>query len=235
LDGSEYQIDDLYDDQKFVVSTVMSKLYKWLNCDDLSQFKPLRLTINGAGGCGKSVIINTIVTVIRKMFNCNDVVKVCAPTGTAAHNVGGTTLHHLSKMGVDNHDYVPKAMTATRQKMLVRDFKSLLAVIIDKRSLLASKDLGTTETVIGETIHSGGILNHLSFGGLPILILVGDDYQLPSTGSGATDSLTCAINSKTMVGRGRKIFLDCAKHVIELNLQRELQKIAFQTERLSRK
>jgi len=86
---------------------------------------------------------------------------VCAPTSTAAHNVGGVTLHHLGKMGVDNHDYIPKAMTATRQKMLVCDFKSLLTVIIGKRSLLASKDLGTTETVIGETIHSGGILNSL--------------------------------------------------------------------------
>jgi hypothetical protein len=86
--GKLYTINGLYTDQKFVVATVMKTLRQWVTCRDLSKFKPLRMTINGSGGCGKSVIINTIVTVMRKMFKNNDVVKVVAPTGTAAFNVG---------------------------------------------------------------------------------------------------------------------------------------------------
>jgi predicted GTPase len=47
------------------------------------------MTIMGAAGTGKSVLINTLVTVLRVMFDDNDVVHVAAPTGTAAFNVGG--------------------------------------------------------------------------------------------------------------------------------------------------
>lgn len=222
-DGSKYRIDDLYDDQKYVVGVVMDKLREWTTCADLKQFKPLRLTINGAGGCGKSVIINTLVTAMRQMFDCNDVVKVCAPTGTAAFNVGGTTLHHLVKMGIESTEYIPNSLSIDQRKALVGDFKSLLALIIDERSLLSSRDLGTAERRIAETIHNGGFLNHLSFGGLPVLILVGDDYQLPATGSGAIDALTHDVSITSMLGRGRQVFLECAKTVLELKTSRRLR------------
>ena len=36
------------------------------------KFKPLRMTIMGCGGTGKSVLINTLVTCIRKIFDDND-------------------------------------------------------------------------------------------------------------------------------------------------------------------
>jgi hypothetical protein len=43
----------------------------------------------GCGGTGKSVLINTVVSYIRKIFQSNNSVLVTAPTGVAAHNVGG--------------------------------------------------------------------------------------------------------------------------------------------------
>jgi hypothetical protein len=51
--------------------------------------KPLRMTVLGCAGSGKSVLINTLVGCIRKMFNNS--VFVTAPTGAAAYNVGGQT------------------------------------------------------------------------------------------------------------------------------------------------
>ena len=86
-DGSRYTIDQLYQDQKEVVTVVLDTLHDFLIMDDLADFKPLRLLINGQGGSGKSVVINTIVTLMREMFQTNDVVKVLAPTGIAAYNV----------------------------------------------------------------------------------------------------------------------------------------------------
>ena len=213
--GGYYEIEDLYDDQKFAVETVMEKLKEWVETDDLSTFQPLRLTINGSGGCGKSVIINTIVTAIRRMFNLNNVVQVAAPTGTAAYNVGGKTLHNLMRMGVDKFDYKPNSLKDAARGRLVKDFNYLLALIIDERSLVNSKDLGTVEAMMSETIYRGGLLDRLSFGGLPVLILVGDDYQLPSSSGGATDVLETTPATKIAMN-GRKIFRDCAEHVIEL-------------------
>ena len=94
-DDEEFSPDMLETDQLQIFVTVMRKLKEWIETDDLSNFKPLRMILNGSGGSGKSVVVNTIVTAMRKMFNCNDVVKVAAPTGTAAYNVGGETSHHL--------------------------------------------------------------------------------------------------------------------------------------------
>jgi hypothetical protein len=220
-DGTYFTVKALYDDQKFVVAIVMEKLHEWMKCQDPSTYKPLRMTINGSGGCGKSVIINTLVTLIRRMCDCNDVVKVAAPTGTAAFNVGGETLHSLMKMGVDNKDYIANSLKETTRKKLVQDFRCLLALIIDERSLVNSKDLGTMEQMISETIFHGGTLSHLSFGGLPIVILVGDDYQLPATTSGAIDALT-RVNNRKMEGIGRRVFLDCSKHVVELTASKRI-------------
>jgi predicted GTPase len=77
------------------MTVILCKLREWLShlgiedgCE-MGDFKPSRMTIMGAAGTGKSVLINTLVTVLRVMFDDNDVVHVAAPTGTAAFNVGG--------------------------------------------------------------------------------------------------------------------------------------------------
>jgi hypothetical protein len=65
----------------------------------MDPFIPLRLTVRGAAGTGKSFIINTIVSYLRRMFDDNDVVHVLAPTGIAAFNVLEEKLHRFS--GID--------------------------------------------------------------------------------------------------------------------------------------
>ena len=73
-DSSVYSLDALFDDQKQVIAYVLKKIMEWLshleydNKGDLSDFKPLHLMIIGAAGTGKSVVINTLVTVICKIF-----------------------------------------------------------------------------------------------------------------------------------------------------------------------
>ena len=53
--------------------------------------------ITGPAGTGKSVLLRKIVTELRSR---SKEVAVCASTGIAADNVGGTTLHSWAGCGV---------------------------------------------------------------------------------------------------------------------------------------
>lgn len=190
--------------------------------DDLSQFKPLRMIINGQGGSGKSVVINTIVSVMRQMFDDNDVVKVVAPTGVAAYNVNGETFHHCFNMGVNKGEYKANTMTAHARKKLVKKFKTLLALIVDERSLVPTKILGQAETMLAETIFEGGHFRDETWGGIPIIIIAGDDYQLPGIGEGGIEVLYRKGGSK-MVQKGRTALLECASFVADLSTSKRMK------------
>jgi len=213
---------DLFQDQEDIVLTVLSKIKEFMECDDLTQFKPLRMIINGSGGSGKSVAINTIVTVLRKMFGTNDVVKVAAPTGAAAFNVGGETCHHLTMDGVSRSEYKPNSMAKKKRDLLIKKFKNLLCLIIDERSLLDLSLLGTVGRKISETIYEGGHNRDVSFGGLPVLLLVGDDFQLPGRGKGPFDALTLT-GGGPMTRLGKEIILECSKMMMNLNGSKRIQ------------
>ena len=49
----------------------------------------------GMGGTGKSLTLKRLVDLLRKKHGADSVV-ICAPTGVAAINVGGQTLHRYS-------------------------------------------------------------------------------------------------------------------------------------------
>ena len=140
-DGTFYDLNGLYEDQLTVVLLDRNKILEWAMCEDLTCFKPLHLTINGPAGTGKTLVINTIVTVIRNLFNENDVVQVCAPTGTAAFNTGGETLHHLLKNCAGMKSYNAFSMSKKKKKELTFKLRNLLCLIIDERSLLDSNHL----------------------------------------------------------------------------------------------
>ena len=71
-----------------------------------------------------------------------------------------------------------------------------------------------TAQIISETIFHGANSNKL-FGGLPVLILVGDNYQLPGISEGAFHALHNIIGSK-MTQKGHEIFLQCSEVVFQL-------------------
>jgi hypothetical protein len=57
------------------------------------KFLPLILTVCGAAGTGKSVIINIIVSYTRRMFDDIDVVHAIAPTAISIQCSGGNTTY----------------------------------------------------------------------------------------------------------------------------------------------
>ena len=217
--GQCYTITSLYADQQFILYKILQKVHEWLYSDNLETFIPLRCTIMGQGGSGKSVLLNTITSVMRRLFQRNDVIKVACPTGTAAFNANGETLHRLTLQGIGS-EYKPNTLPQSKQAILKERFKHLLCLIIDERSLLTSKLLGTTAQIISETIFHGANSNDL-FGGLPVLILVGDDYQLPGISEGAFHALQSIKGSK-MTQKGRQIFLECSGTVFQLKANRRV-------------
>lgn len=97
-----YNIRDATKSQEAVLNKVFGKIKEWMEWEESEkkgQFIPLRLTVRGAAGTGKSFIISTIVSYLRRMFDDDDVVHVLAPTGIAAFNVLGETLHRFA--GID--------------------------------------------------------------------------------------------------------------------------------------
>ncbi len=86
-------IESLAPEQKNVVLAVIDTIVKFLRND--KNYVPFRGTIMGCGGTGKSYIINTILTMIANMTKSNAPILIGAPSGSAAFNVQGSTLHHL--------------------------------------------------------------------------------------------------------------------------------------------
>jgi hypothetical protein len=61
-DATAYTLDALSNQQQAVVLALIDTVVKFLNND--TNYKPLRATIMGCGGTGKSFIINTIISII---------------------------------------------------------------------------------------------------------------------------------------------------------------------------
>ena len=86
-------IPELHSDQKQVVFQVVAKIKEWIEWDGKSSIKPLRMTVHGRPGTGKSVIIKALFDICYRIFGHNECVQICAPTGGAAYNAGGQTCH----------------------------------------------------------------------------------------------------------------------------------------------
>lgn len=221
-DGSHFEIDALYPDQQFIAFKVISKLKEFMSCCDFSTFKPLRCTLVGQAGTGKSILLKTVISHVRRLFCNSDVVKVAAPTGVAAFNAGGETLHRLVRQGIDKKDYQANTLPRAEKDKLLMKFCDLLVLVIDERSMMPSTLFGTACQIVSETVY-GGAMQQLpeSFGGIPVVMIAGDDYQLNSQYQGAIDCLRRNDGGK-MTEKGRQCFKECAQTVFQLSTSRRL-------------
>ena len=134
----------------------------------------MRATVMGSGGTGKSYIINTIIAMVRSLTSSNDTVQVAAPSGSAAFNVQGSTIHNLLGVRVSHPE---KGLTENNKARLLDQLERLLVLIIDERSMISSKVLAAAERNTRECIYRGQNSTEI-WDGLPVVILFGDDYQL---------------------------------------------------------
>ena len=93
--STEELYNSLNTDQRRVVDRVLREVS--------SDTDPCRLIVSGEGGTGKSRVINVLHQMVTDRYASNALpVAVAAPTGMAAYNVGGTTIHRLLSLPVEH-------------------------------------------------------------------------------------------------------------------------------------
>lgn len=121
--------------------------------------------ITGKAGAGKTHVLRWFQRQTRKK------VVVCAPTGIAALNAGGATIHNLIGLGTglpaDSGIDIYK-VRAKRKWLMEVD-----AIVIDEVSMVSSDMLDAIDRTL-QSIR----MNREPFGGIQI-IMFGDIYQLP--------------------------------------------------------
>ena len=60
-----------------------------------------------------------------------------------------------------------------------------MILVFDERSMISAEDMGMIETYAKQVVHQGMHKNSF-FGNIPVILLVGDDYQLPPIMPGAS-------------------------------------------------
>ncbi len=110
------------------------------HCD----FKPLRMFVSGVGGTGKSFLIEAVKALIASMWPSNGLTcAIAAPTGLAAFNVGGVTIHRLFQLPIE-HEGKPAgywSLPKASQKVMKTTLRNVKMLIVDEISMVSSLTL----------------------------------------------------------------------------------------------
>ena len=127
----------------------------------------------GAGGTGKSFVIDAVITTLSQRYNwTDDKYSIHATTGKAATSIGGSTIQNykdgLGFFSTRFKPLSPKLLAIFQQK-----WKHKRLIVIDEYSMLRQKELHYIDRRLKQIMN-----NLLPFGGL-VVVLAGDPAQLP--------------------------------------------------------
>ncbi len=124
------------------------------------------LFLTGEAGTGKSTLLQYFRSITKKN------VVVLAPTGVAALNVGGQTIHSFCGFGPDITLQKVKRLGswAPKKKLL----QKVHTIVIDEISMVRADLLDCVD----KFLRLNGPAGHVSFGGIQ-MVFIGDLFQLP--------------------------------------------------------
>lgn len=162
----------LNEKQKFIVHKVLSEALTWADHPyDSSRRKQLLLCITGEGGTGKSQIPKAVVAAMD-ILGRREEIMLMAPTGAAADTIGGNTYH--TSLGISINRLQKTAMNSRVKRLWAH--KTIM--FIDEMSMM---DLSML-SVVNNHCRIARSMDRSSpdlFGGLPVVILMGDFFQFP--------------------------------------------------------
>ncbi len=138
----------------------------------------VRCLVQGLAGAGKSFCIDCINFFIMILFRnqsrrvSQNVCLIGCPTGVAAFNVGGKTLH--SPFGINTQS---KTLKCTRPEEKQEIFRETKALIIDEISMCGCSLLGQVYNAANKCFNDGAFSEE--FGNLFMVLIIGDHQQLP--------------------------------------------------------
>ena len=127
---------------------------------------PLRMIVSGTAGTGKSYLIHCLRLLLK------DKVRVAAPTGVAAFNIDGHTLHSLLRLPTKGEF---KDLQGEHLHQLQQSLANMEYLIIDEMSMVGRKTFGQVDTRLRQCFPSR---SEQLLGGCSCL-LFGDFGQLP--------------------------------------------------------
>ena len=185
---SELSLEDrvamLNGDQRRIFDNVKTHLLHQ-QCHETNEcscdLKPLRMFISGVGGTGKSFLIETIRALVGSIWSLDGLLcAIAAPTGLAAFNVGGITIHRLFQLPIDHSGKAATywSLPKTSQKVMKTTLHNVKLFIIDEISMVSSLNLAYMHLRLEELF--GGD----EWFGSRNMLFVGDLLQLqPVSGS----------------------------------------------------
>ena len=146
--------------------------------------QPYHVFLSGPGGVGKSHVIRLIHSDTLKFLKLSGTLQpddvtvlLTAPTGVAAVNISGMTLHSALLLGRSKYQNF-QPLSHERLNSLRTKLSHLMLVIIDEVSMVGSNMLLEIQKRLQQI---KGVADDAIFGGVSILA-VGDLYQLPPVG-----------------------------------------------------
>ena len=98
--------------------------------------------VSGVGGTGKSFLIETIKALVCEEWPSKDITcTITAPTGLAAFNVGGVTIHRLFQHEHDSKTAGYWSLPKLSQKVMRSTLRSVKLFVIDEVSMVSSLNL----------------------------------------------------------------------------------------------
>jgi len=173
-DDDSVNYEDLNEQQKIIFTRIESHYNSIL---EGNLIEPLRIVIMGTAGTGKSYLIKAI----RKRLNTMNIsgskapVKVIAPTGVAAYNINGATIHSTLSILIHNNKHANLDSNSNRLNQLQERLKDVFYIIIDEKSMVGRRMLALIDKRLREAFPEK---KNKPFGGRSI-ILFGDFGQLP--------------------------------------------------------
>ncbi|KAK3932980.1 ATP-dependent DNA helicase [Frankliniella fusca] len=136
--------------------------------------------ISGPGGVGKSTLLNAITHTATRFWSHqigNDPADVhiilSAPTGKAAFNIQGQTIHSIFGLDFDLKKELKTKMSANKRNTLMYKLRKLKILVIDEISMVSYDMMEVINLRLQQIFE-----NHLPFGSVS-LICLGDFNQLP--------------------------------------------------------
>ena len=188
--------------------------------------KPYQVFLSGPGGVGKSHVIKLVqsdtirILKLSGIFKPDDViVLLTAPTGVAAFNIGGMTLHSALLLGCTRRTGF-QPLSNDRLTTLRCKLSKLMLIIIDEVSMVGSNMLLEIHKRLQQI---KGVTCDVMFGDVSVLA-VGDLYQLPPIGQPAVfDKVT---DSYAQLYKSGSLWVDGFKMIELTEIMRQKEDVS---------